>query len=81
MWVRFDDILIPIGCGGFLPMISDFRILLFSARDDVYAYHSPDYGSHERAAEVLNELQQFIVDCHACKDDKMFVPVFTMPKE
>lgn len=40
-----------------------------------------EYASKERALQVLDEIEQFIVDCEHCKDDKMFYPVFQMPTE
>ena len=39
------------------------------------------YSTNERAIEVLDEIQQFIVDCYQCKGDKMFYPIFDMPEE
>ena len=40
-----------------------------------------EYPTKERALQVLDEIEQFIVDCEHCKDDKMFYPVFQMPTE
>ena len=39
------------------------------------------YITGERALQILDEIQQFIIDCHQCKNDKMFSPVFNMPAE
>ena len=39
------------------------------------------YATRERAIEVLDEIQQFIIDCHQCQNDKMFSPIYEMPKE
>ena len=39
------------------------------------------YATDTRALQVLDEIQQFIVDCEHCKDNKMFYPVFQMDEE
>jgi len=40
-----------------------------------------EYPTRDRALQVLDEIQQFIVDCEHCKDNKMFYPVFQMDEE
>ena len=87
IWIRSQNKQLLINVNGYVTYTRETRIgehkyiyeITASSRE--YAAHLGKYTTEERALQVIDEIQQFIVDCEHCKDNKMFYPVFQMDEE
>jgi hypothetical protein len=80
MWVRSQDGQSLIKCEAIFKVSNVEKLKLYGVTGGE-EFFLGEYSTKERAIEVMNEIQQFVVDVIRCKDDKMFYPVYIMPEK
>jgi hypothetical protein len=86
IWVRTQDkkrlvLANALDCDKSHSYEGDTSYQICAIQEKCLAFLLGTYPTEARALEVLDEIQQFIKDCHSQKDDKWFSPVFEMPEE
>jgi uncharacterized protein (UPF0264 family) len=78
MWIRSQDKKDLIDASFF--EIDSYKEILASTATVCDYMRIGLYETEKRALQVLDEIQQFIRDCHTTQNDRMFDPVFIMPE-